>query len=207
MAEIKIEKKMQAWPWILAIILLIATLVYFFEFRNSDYEDTVATLAADTVATLAMDTVATNTPASPEMSSNDGAVNDFIQYVHAGHTMSLDHEYTNGALIRLANAIAYKAHEIGCFLTADLDQAEAHAEHITDDPYETTHATSIRNAANLLSHAMREMQQDKYPDLESEMLEVTMAANDINPKVLTLNQREAVKNFFHKSARLLQGMN
>jgi len=195
MAEIKIEKKTPVWPWVIAIILLIAALVYFFGFRNGDdaYAEAKTTAAADT----------TSTPAP----SNVGPVNEFIQFVSSGRTMGLDHEYTNGALLRLTNAISYKADEIGHDVTADLDQVREHADNITDDPFETTHANSIRGAAVILTNAMQKMQQSKYPNLESEMDEVKNAANSINPNVLTLDQRDAVKNFFDKSAQLLQGMN
>jgi len=193
MAEIKIEKKKPVWPWVIAIILVIAALVYYFGYRNGDDSATTVMTTADTL--------------SIPVSNNDGPVNDFIQFVNEGRTMGLDHEYTNGALTRLANAISYKAARIGHDVTADLDQVREHADHITEDPFATTHAKSIRSAADILTNEMKKMQQDKYPNLESKMTEVKNAANDINPKVLTLDQRDAVKNFFDKSAQLLQGMN
>jgi len=193
MAEIKIEKKKMRWPWVIAIILLIVPLLYLFGDRNGDEANTVAMITADTIST----------PASLIVEP----VSDFIQFVNAGHTMSLDHKYTNGALTRLTKAIRYKSKKIGHEVSADLDQVREHADHITDDPYETTHANSIRISADILTNEMQKMQQDKYPNLESEMTEVKNAANAINPKVLTLNQRDAVKNFFAKSAQLLQNMN
>jgi len=193
MAEIKIEKRTRVWPWVIAIILLIAGLVYIFENRNGDIAEAEVITIADTL--------------SKPASTDDGPVHDYIQFVNEGRTMELDHAYTNGALIRLSNAIRYKAEVTGHDLTAGLDKVKEHAADITDDPYATTHARSIRSAADILVNSMQKIQQDKYPNLESEMTEVKNAAKDINPKVLTLNQRDAVKTFFSKSADLLQSMN
>jgi hypothetical protein len=201
MVEIKIEKKTLVWPWVIVIILIIAGLVYFFGYRNGDGTDTATTFTADTTASITADN--TSAPAS----YIDGPVSDYIRFVNAGPTMGLDHDYTNGALTRLVNAIRYKATAIGHDVTADLDQIKEHADQITDNPYETSHAQSIRGAVDILTSAMQKMQQDKYPNLASVMTEVKIAAIEINPKVPTLEQRDAVKNFFDKSAQLLQGMN
>ena len=54
---------------------------------------------------------------------------------------------------------------------------------------------------------MQNMQKAKYPDLTAQAAEVRTAANSIIPDVLTLDQRDAVKSFFQKSADLLQNMN
>jgi len=50
-------------------------------------------------------------------------------------------------------------------------------------------------------------QQAKYPSLVAEATEIKQAAAAINPDVLTLNQKEAVKTFFRKAADLLSKMN
>lgn len=195
MAEIKIEKKTTVWPWILLAIIAIALLVYFLGFRNNDDQD-------NEVVQNSTYTDTSTTPARTE-----GPVQAYIQYVQEGQTMGLDHNYTNGALQRLTDAISAKANEIGYDVKADLGKVKEHADHITKDPFETTHAKSIRNAADILSNAMQNMQQSKYPGLQGQMQEVRNAATSIDPGKLTLDQRDAVKNFFQQSSQLLQSMN
>ena len=99
------------------------------------------------------------------------------------------------------------ADEVNYDVKADLESAKQHADSITHDPFETTHANHIRAAADIYSGSLQNMQQAKYPNLASEAAEVKTAANGINPEVLTLEQRDAVKGFLHKAASLLQKMN
>jgi hypothetical protein len=188
MAEIKIEKKSPVWPWILLGLLVIGGLIYYYGYRNNDEPGVVQT-----------------PPAKAEV-END-SVAQYIQYVNEGRTMSLDHEYTNGALLRLISAINAKAQQTGFDVKADLEKVTEHANQISEDPFETTHANSIRKAADILTDAMQNMQKAKYPNLTTQSDEVRSAANAINPDKLTLDQRDAVKSFFTKSADLLQNMN
>lgn len=188
MAEIKIEKKSSLMPWVLIGLLAIGALIYYFGFRDKEQPE---------VAQAQPDTTTVET----------GAVAQYIQYVNEGRTMGLDHEYTNGALSRLTSAISAKAQQTGYNVSADLEKVMSHADHITKDPFETTHAKSIRDAADILTGAMQNMQKAKYPNLATQADEVSAAAKSINPDVLTLDQRDAVKSFFQKSADLLQNMN
>ena len=188
MAEIKIEKKSLVWPWVLVGLLVIGALIYYFGFRNNDQPEVVQT-PSDTT----------------ELKSD--AVAQYIQFVSEGRTMGLDHKYTNGALSRLISAISAKAQQTGYDVKADLEKVIEHSDHITKDPFETTHANSIRSAADILANAMQNMQKAKFPNLTSQADEVRSAAMSINPDVLTLDQRDAVKSFFQKSADLLQSMN
>jgi hypothetical protein len=48
---------------------------------------------------------------------------------------------------------------------------------------------------------------DKYPGLKDEAQDLKNASPSINPKVLTLEQKDAVKNYFAKASDLLQKMN
>lgn len=188
MAEIKIEKKAPVWPWLLIGGLLIIALIYYFGFRNNDQPEVVQT-----------------PPETIEVES--GSVDQYVQFINEGRTMGLDHNYTNGALSKLTTAIKAKAQQTGFDVEADLEKVKEHSDQITNDPFETTHANNIRKAADILTDAMQNMQKAKYPNLTAQADEVRSAANSINPDVLTLDQRDAVKVFFQKSADLLQNMN
>jgi hypothetical protein len=194
MAEIKIEKERTIWPWVLLGVLLLGLLLYFLVFRNDNKAEDIA---------QSMQNTANQTTTQD---NNQGAVAGYISFVNGSQAMGLDHEFSNGALIRLANAVQAKADQAGYNVQADLDQVKELANEITQDPMATTHANSIRRAAGILSTTMQNMQQAKFPNLNNEAEEVRRAAQGIDPEVLTLEQKEAVKSFFDKSAQLLQRM-
>lgn len=194
MAEIKIEKEKTVWPWVLLGILLLGLLLYFFAFRNGDKGDETAQSMQNTSSQAAL------------QDNNRSPVADYVSFINENQTMGLDHQYSNGALVRLANAIQAKAEQVGYTVQADLDKVKALADQITQDSMATTHANSIRQAAGILSTAMQNMQRAKFPDLTNEAQDVKRAADGIDPSVLTLEQKEAVKSFYDKSAQLLQKM-
>lgn len=189
MAEIKIEKKRTIWPWILLAILVVAFLIYYFGFRDSESNEPVAQMTSDTAT----------------MRSSE--VDNYVQFISTGDTMGLDHRFTNEALLRLTSAVEAKAQQVEVDIATDLDQVREHARNITQEPFETSHANSIRKAADMLTSAMRKIQESKFTNLGSEMTDVQNAANSIKPEVLTLNQRDEVKSFFRESSDLLQSMN
>lgn len=189
MTEIKIEKKKPVWPWILIGLGIIALLIYLLGFRDRKEDE------ADTA-----DLISVN--------ENNSTVAAFVNYVEVDtNKMSLDHAYTNEALLKLTDATSAMAGEIGYDVRADLDKVKEYATQITKDPFETTHADNIRKAADILTNVLQNMQQAKYPGLTNEVAELRNASASINPAVLTLDQKDAVKSFFGKAADLLQKMN
>lgn len=196
MAEIKIEKKPPVWPWILLGLLLLGGLIYWFAVRDNDEVNTMAD-ATDSTETMAMDNMA-----------ETSAVAEYLTFVEGDtQPMGLDHEYTNAALMKLTAAIQAVADVNDYDIKADLDQAKEYATKIEQDPFETTHANSIRKAAETLGGSLHKMQEAKYPQLANEAQSVVDAANKIDPDVLTLDQKPAVKGFFGEAASLLSKMN
>jgi hypothetical protein len=92
-------------------------------------------------------------------------------------------------------------------IDTDITQAKDLADRIKEDPFETTHANSIRKAADILSNTLHNLQKEKYPSLSGEVNDVKNAASQINPDVLTLDQKQEVKGFFGEAADLLRKMN
>lgn len=203
MAEIKIEEKKTIWPWVLVGLLLLALLLYFV-LRNNDEDDLAAQTMQNTTSQAALQD--TNTTVGMTGDYTSGSVEDYMAYINAVQPMGLDHNYTNGALMRLANAIQAKAQMVGYNVQADIDQAKQLADKIQKDPLATTHANSIRDAAGILATTMHNMQQAKFPNLSNEAQQVKNAAQSIDPDVLTLEQKEEVKTFFERSGDLLQKM-
>ena len=198
MAEIKIEKKAPVWPWILAIIIIAALLLYFLVFNDDKGETVVVGTERDTTEQVTED---------DQNITNDGAVAEYVQLITSDRAMGLDHEYTNEAFESLRNAIEARAEQVGYDISADMEQIKDHRDHITNDPYETTHANHIRGAAMVLTNAMQNLQRAHFPNVTDKMEEVRKAADSIDANTLTLEQKSAVKSFFDKSAELLQNMN
>jgi uncharacterized protein YxeA len=200
MAEIKIEQKKQIWPWILAGLVIAAVLLYFLAFRDNDKNKQVVS-ETDYITN-------TNESTLPGVKENNVTVAAYVNFVESNKVkLSLDHAYTNEALLKLIEATNVKAREVGYEVQADLEKAKEHAEMITKDPFETTHANALRKATDMLTNVLQNIQKAKYPGLTVEVDELRNASASIKPEVLTLEQRDAVKNYFAKASDLLQKMN
>ncbi|MDA3943850.1 MAG: hypothetical protein PF694_09980 [Bacteroidetes bacterium] len=206
MTEIKIEQKKQAWPWIVAGLVIAALLVYFLVFRD----DTKIT-EADTETELVTEAESNSNTNKPDLigvQENNVTVAAFVTFVeNSNEMMGLDHDYTNDALLKLTAATNAMADEIGYDIQADLQKVKDAAVLITKEPFETSHAKNIRNATDKATAALQNMQQAKYPGLADEVTALKRASASINPEVLTLEQKDAVKNYFAKAADLLKKMN
>ncbi|MEO5892476.1 MAG: hypothetical protein ABIQ31_19670 [Ferruginibacter sp.] len=130
---------------------------------------------------------------------NDSTVNAYIRFVEqSSGTMSLDHAYSNEALLRLSAAVNAMAKAVDYTVKANVDEAELDANKIILDPLAVSHADNIRNAADILSTALSNLQREKYPSLSVAAETVRKAASKIDPDVLTLDQKNNVKIFFNK---------
>lgn len=200
MAEIKIEKKKQIWPWLLVGLVIVALLVYFLVFRDNG-ENTEAVTEPESI---------TNTNESDLLGvqENNGTVADYVNFVeNSKEEMSLDHEYTNEALLKLIEATDAMASEVGYDVQADIEKAREYAKMIEQDSFETTHSDNIRKADDLLTNILQNIQKAKYPGLADEVTALKSATESIKLSVPTLEQKDAVKNYFAKASDLLQKMN
>lgn len=194
MTEIKIEKKKPIWPWILLLLGVLAA-IWFFFLRDEGIETTDEIDSATT--TELMD--------EPEY---NGAVAEYVTFIESDpNAMGLDHEFSHEAISKLTDAVEAVAIKANYDARADIDQAKQYADMITDDPMDVTHSDQIRKAANVLSASLLNLQRAKYPEMEAEANSVVTAASKIDPAVLTLDQKDAVKTFFREAASLLTKMN
>lgn len=193
MTEIKIEKKKPILPWLLLLLGVIAATWYFF-FKKDNVEP-VKTEIVESSALI-------------DVRENNNIVADYVTFINSDtNKMSLDHAYSSEAINKLTNAVEAMANEVGYDVKVDIDKAKQYAEEITKDPMVTNHADKIRISADLLSTSLQNMQQSKFPSLSAEVTEVKSAASAIDPEILTLDQKDAVKSFFKKTADLLNKMN
>ena len=195
MAEIKIEKKRTPiWPWVLIALAIVAFLIYLFSAGDEENDRDEMTEVTTEDSSYAS--------SSPEVSGNSAAVLAFLSFIRDDpDKMGLNHEFTNEALLRLTSATNAMAEKVGYNAQEDMKQVRTYAQKITIDPFETTHANSIRDAAAILAQALQNIQQKAFSGL------VKNAAAEIKGDVLTLDQKGEVKSFFRKSADLLEKMN
>lgn len=192
MAEIKIEKKKSVWLLVLLIFGVTAVLLYLLSLNDGSQKMEKIPETTDLLS----------------VHENLATVIAFVVFVESdSNKMTFDHAYTNEALLKLVEATNAIADEVGYDIKADIDQVKEYAEIITVEPYETTHANNIRKAADILTNILQNIQQAKYPGLSNEVVQLRNASSLINPDVLTLNQKNAVKSFFSSAADLLKKMN
>lgn len=194
MTEIKIEKEKPVWPWILTGLGILALLIYLlFSYTHTEESAEIKNTEGTELINV---------------HENNSTVAAFVAFVNNDtNKMGLDHAYSSQAVLKLTGAISAMAGEIGYNVQADVDKAKEYADKITNDRFETTHAENIRKAADILSACLQKMQQAKYPTLAPDAEELKKVSATINPDVLTLDQKSAVKSFFIKAADLLQKMN
>jgi len=201
MAEIKIEQKKPVWPWLLAGLVIAALVIYFLMFRDNDNNATEVVTEESYIS----DTNETNLL---DVKENNSTVAAFISFVENDtNRVSLDQAYTNEALLKLTAATNAMAEEIGYDVREDLNKVKESTLLITNEPFESSKAKNIRNSTDGSTTALQNMQLAKYPWLSDEVEELKNASVAINPEVNTLEQKDAVKNFFAKAADLLEKMN
>lgn len=215
MAEIKIEKKKPMWPWILLGLGVIAVLIYFLAFNDSNEQINKAPKISKLIVVKEMhevpktsDLIIAEETDLTSVKENNSTVEAYVNFVETGkNKMGIDHEYTNEALLKLIEATNAMAGEVGYEVQADLDKVKEYAEMITNGPFETTDADNIRKADDVLTNVLRKIQMAKYPGLTNEVAELKNASESIKPGVMTLDQKDEVTNFFNKASELLKKMN
>jgi len=88
-----------------------------------------------------------------------------------------------------------------------LNKVKESATLVANEPFETSNANNIRNAADNSNTALQHMQLAKYPWLTDEVEDLKIASASINPEAQKLGQNDAVRNYFAKAADILQKMN
>lgn len=202
MAEIKIEQKKQNWPWMIVGLVIVAILVYYIGFRNNNDSNTIEEVTETNYVSLV------NESGLLGVKENNSTVAAFVSFVENDRNSdSLNLAYINEAFLKLTAATNAMAGEIGYNVQTDLEKVKESTILIDNEPFDTSSAKNIRNAADNSTTALQNIQQAKYPDLTDEVDELKSASAAISPLELTLEQKDAVKNYFAKAANLLQKMN
>jgi hypothetical protein len=211
MAEIKIEKKKPIWPWLLLGALILALVIWLVVDDDDDLDELER---VDTTEMVGENNEGYGNEDSYGDNGNIGTDEDnrmvdaYVNFVdNDPDKMGLDHEFTNEALTKLIYATKSIAADIGYDIETDITKAQKLADKIKVDPFETTHANSIREVADILSNTLHNLQKEKYPSLSGDINNLKNAASKIKPDTLTLDQKQDVKGFFAAAADLLRKMN
>ncbi len=212
MAEIKVEKKNNNyWIWIVLGLILAAMLVYFL---MNDDDDTIDDV--DDIERIETDDNGVGNSSRERDMQNSSAMDitangfaetaEFTAFIGDKSKMGIDHEYTNEAMTKLVDATIEHAKVAGVNIDNELRSVNQKAEAITENPMDTNHSDKIRQAYLSVTDAIEKVQMEKFPQLSDELQEVRSAAESIDPKVLTLDQKEKVNGYFDEAAELLQQM-
>lgn len=184
-------KKKLVWPW-LAGFGMVALLIYLIGFR--DQEETVAkNLVTEDLINL---------------KENNLIVAAFVRFMEEDTMkMELDDTFTKEALLKLVDATDAMAGDIHFDMSRDMVKIIKHVNRTLAVPIESAYADNLRDAADRLTSVLKKMQQASYPGLTRELAELENASASLNWKVLTLDQKGAVKAFFKKAMNLLRKMN
>lgn len=206
MAEIHVNKKKNRsfWPWILGLAILVGLIWVVAELFDRD-DDLGEPVVAEEVVEMEEPVM------EIERTSAAPAVEEYIRFSEENANvdeMSLDHEYTSMGIEKLTEALNSLAlAEAGNVdIEAKRQTLMQAANSIEEDPMAATHANSIRDAFMAAADLMQAVQRQNYPELGGAVSEVKTAAENVDPDVLTLDQKEAVKDFFDQAANALEQM-
>jgi len=213
MAEIKIEKKKPIWPWIILALVILA-LLYFLVFANDDTNDDLDDTNTEQVEegtawesdTTFQDNNRTADWDEQNQSGTNQGVDGYLAYISDEQRMGVDHEYTNNALLQLANAVEAKANEVNYDISAEMESIREDARQIQEDPTSTNHANTIKDAGTKLADVIQDMQEEHFPNLSNDAEEVKTAAQNINESTETHQQRDQIKKFFEEAGDVLRKM-
>jgi hypothetical protein len=202
MAEIKIEKKKPIWPWILLVLLALG-LVWFFLMRDSDDNAAIE----DEENTTEQVVIVEDQTGMENLAMNAAdAIAKYSAYIGDMGKMGIDHEYSNGALNYLIDAVEAKANLLEVDVKADIEEARKNASEIKEEPYNLNHADLIKDSGEIITRALFTLQKAKFPNLSQDVANVDAAVSAIKKGELTLNQKDDVNNFFKSAESLLLKM-
>lgn len=205
MAEIKIKKKTPIWPWILLGAGILA-LLYFLFFNTNDDNVNTDDVSDNDMEIVTDDANSANKDAKILSEMAISKIADYQAYVSKDAEMGLEHEYSHNALDKLIDATEAVANSMDIDVNADLKTARSKAASITNDPADLDHANKIKNAGTIIVQALERIQTEKFPDLDTSFKDLQNSVMEIVPETQTLEQKDAVKDFFEKAGELLTNM-
>ena len=196
MAEIDIQKRERAvWPWILAAVLLVLFLLWWFLWRADPLEEQALVTAPDT-------TVAATAGVIDE---SGRAVSEFQTFVNERQAdFGLSHEHTAEGLRRLAAALesTISRDTIGSAAVAPrIAQLRQQADAIEREPQSLRHAEMVRQAMIAGAGLIQDVGARGGRTMDSGSVSAAAEAIDTNRPLL--EQTDTITRFFNAAATAL----
>lgn len=206
MADINIEKKKNkkpVWPWILAALVLIGVIWAIAEMGGDDAE--VGGVA--TVEEPYEEESVVREPQANRMAESPETAN-FVSYVNDNEIkdrIGEDHQVTGEALIMLSAALDELSQNNNAY-SQQISEIRQAGQEIQTDPQSTQHADKVKNAFTNAANVLGQIQQNQYPDAQSEVEDVQKEANEIETDKQLAEQKDQVEEFFEKTADAIEKM-
>ena len=210
MAEIKIEKKKPVWPWIIVILIVLGVILYFVYGDKDAQDDDNLRMADETEDARLKDRAVTDQTDVYDEQTDTLQANTAIP---AGLTTAIsdttrlgsDPQYTQDAIQQLKNAIQAKAAIINVKLNDNLFET-GNADEQPSRLNTASMATNLKKEGNNIVSALEKMQQEKYPNLSSDVERLKESVSEIGTSDSS-QQSGTINSFFKQSVQLLQKMN
>jgi len=225
MAELHVQRKdRNVWPWILAAVILVAVVFWFWQSRNDSPGLAQANATDSTMAAAPQNAdvgegymAGTNEPGNMAGAAATGgaagtlsgtAVVSFLQFVDArsSRTAGLAHEYTSDGLRQLAaalNEIADRDSVGGIAVRPRISEIRDRANAMQQNPTSTEHALQTREAFVLASSLMAQMKMGSANG-NGTLQSLQNAAMAIRPSVQLLEQKDVIEQFFAEAAKTIR---
>lgn len=209
MAQLHIERERRtAWPWMLAILLLLLLAVWFLFWRDPAPTDALGAVE-DAAPALVTDGAATAAPASDGLPTAVETFTTFVEERSAGLAADETHEYAATGLRNLSaalGAVAAWTAPAADDLQPQLDSLRLRADQLQREPASGAHANQVRQAFLNAAGVLQMLQERAYPTLADQVSEVQQAATAIDGGRLLLDQTAGMQRFFEDAAGALQAM-
>lgn len=206
------------WPWIVGLLVLLVVAWVVYESYDSDEGEEL--LEAEIIDDGFTEDEWANDElvAEPYATADDFYVATYDQeldryegeYNRLTEQMGLDHDYSQQAMRSLASTMMALVDDWDLENNQEVQQAvetlRQKANAIDNDWRSVQHADMIRTAAMATVDAFDVIQRQAFPDMEQSVNDIRQAAQQIDPSVQTLNQKDAVRNFFQTSLQALRQM-
>lgn len=216
MAEIKIEKrkKKPVWPWILALLIIGAVVIWIW---TDDPETTMEDRGVTTEERAPDDERMDERERARDDGARDtedamaasGAVDEYVSYVQDnGGSMGKDHEYTKNGITRLADALEAMANRMpeSPEVDQEVEKLKNQAERLTRERESPRHSNMIREAFISSANVLENFQERNYPEMDQEVEDLKESAERVKKDELATEQSDEVNQYFSQSANLIQQM-
>lgn len=208
MAEIKIEKKKPVWPWIVAVIIILFV-IYFFWSSNYD-KRRGGTQEINFQDSISMSSTELQDEATSFYQNPNAFLDQLQDYstflsdseLHQENTASYFHR---NALLKLIKATREQAVTTNIDVTRNLEIADENALKVTHDVHNAA-GYQIKKAASEITEALTKIQKDHYEDLHAEIKALERDITDMNGMRAIDEQQESILSFHRHALDLLQKM-